>query len=319
MLSRTVKIIERRLETQSIVALTLADPRGAPLPAFEAGAHIDIEVKPGLVRQYSLCRPMTAHGAYTLAILKDPASRGGSSAAHDLAQGDLVRISEPRNAFPLAADAPLSIFFAGGIGITPLLCMAETLHAAGAAFRMHYCARSADQAAFAAHLTEGPYADQVHLHFDDGPAEQRLDLKAVLAGIEPSAHLYVCGPPGFMGWVIDTAESAGWPSAQVHREYFKAEAPTDAAGDGAFTVKLASTGRLIGVPADQSLVAALHAAGIDIPVSCEAGVCGTCLIGVIEGEPDHRDLYLTGSEKAAGDQILPCCSRAKSALLVLAL
>jgi vanillate O-demethylase ferredoxin subunit len=318
-LSRTVRIAERRLETSSIVSLTLADPNGAPLPAFEAGAHIDLEVKPGLIRQYSLCRPATTDGLYQIAVLKDPASRGGSEAAHGLAAGDLVRISEPRNAFPLADRAPFSIFFAGGIGVTPLLCMALTLHDQGEPFALHYCARAADQAAFVEALRSAPFADRVHLHFDDGPAEQRLDLATVLAEADRSAHLYVCGPSGFMGWVIDTAEGAGWPTAQVHREYFKAEPAADPTGDRAFTVKLASSGRTIEVAADQTLVAALQAAGVDIPVSCEAGVCGTCLVGVIEGEPDHRDLYLTAAEKAAGDQMLPCCSRAKTAELVLAL
>jgi vanillate O-demethylase ferredoxin subunit len=318
-LSRTVKIVGRRLEAQGIVSLTLADPNGAPLAAFEAGAHIDLEVKPGLIRQYSLCRPATPDGLYHIAVLNDPNSRGGSVAAHGLASGDCVRISEPRNAFPLTRSAPLSVFFAGGIGVTPLLCMAETLHAEGEAFALHYCARAADQAAFVDHLRDGPFADRVHLHFDDGPAAQRLNLATVLADLDRSVHLYVCGPPGFMAWVIDTAEGAGWPSAQVHREYFKADALASAPSDSAFTVKLASSGQAIAVAADQTLIAALQAAGVDIPVSCEAGVCGTCLIGVIEGEPDHRDLYLTSAEKAAGDQMLPCCSRAKSATLVLAL
>jgi vanillate O-demethylase ferredoxin subunit len=230
-----------------------------------------------------------------------------------------VRISEPRNAFPLAEGAPFSIFFAGGIGVTPLLCMAETLQAQGQAFALHYCARTADQAAFLDHLRDAPFADRVHLHFDDGPAEHRLNLAGVLADLDRSAHLYVCGPSGFMAWVIDTAEGAGWPTAQVHREYFKAEAPAGVDGDHAFTVTLASSGKVIEVAADQTLVAALQAAGVDVPVSCEAGVCGTCLIGVLEGEPDHRDIYLTEAEKSAGDQILPCCSRAKSANLVLAL
>jgi vanillate O-demethylase ferredoxin subunit len=319
MLSRTVTIVGRRLEAQGIVSLTLADPSGAPLPWFEAGAHIDLEVKPGLIRQYSLCRPAATDGVYEIAVLKDPTSRGGSVAAHGLCEGDFVRISEPRNAFPLAEQAPHSVFFAGGIGVTPLLCMAKTLNAKDAPFVLHYCARAADQAAFIDELRNSPFADRVHLHFDDGPAEQRLNLTAVLAGLDRSAHLYVCGPSGFMAWVIETAEGAGWPSAQVHREYFKAEAPAAAPGDGAFTVKLASSGQVIEVAADQSLVAALRAAGVDIPVSCEAGVCGTCLIGVMEGEPDHRDLYLTQAEKAAGDQMLPCCSRAKSDTLVLAL
>jgi vanillate O-demethylase ferredoxin subunit len=195
--------------------------------------------------------------------------------------------------------------------------MAEELHCAGRDFTLHYCARFAVSAAFVGMLRATPYGDRVVLHFDDGDAAQKLDLDAVLTGADRDTHLYVCGPAGFMGWVIDTAVAAGWPDAQVHREYFKADAPLAQARDGAFEVRLARSGRVFNVPADRSIAAVLIEAGVDLPVSCESGVCGTCLCSVLEGMPDHRDYFLTAEEKAAGNQMLPCCSRASSPLLVL--
>jgi vanillate O-demethylase ferredoxin subunit len=319
----TVKIIDRRLETPAIVALNLADPYGRPLPPYGAGAHIDVALPGGLIRQFSLLSrdirsdSACAGSVYRIAVLKEPASRGGSRAMHALAVGDCVGISEPRNTFPLAAGAPRSVLLAGGIGITPLLCMAETLHHEGGEFQLHYCARSRGEAAFLDTLAAGGYAGRVALHFDDGPAEQRLDVRALLSGLGSSTHLYVCGPAGFIGWSLDAAKALGWPAAQLHCEYFAA-APA-AADPAAFTVRIASTGRSVTVAADQSLIAALKAEGIDIPRSCEAGVCGTCLTGVLDGVPDHRDFFLTDVEKARGDVMLPCCSRSKTPQLVLAL
>lgn len=333
----TVTIIERRLETPTVVALTLADPDGRPLPPYGAGAHIDVKLPNGLTRQYSLLSRDArgdfsrstggpAGGAYRIAVLKEPASRGGSRAMHALAVGDRVDISEPRNAFPLAAGAHRSVLLAGGIGITPLLCMAETLHHEGGEFELHYCARSRGEAAFLHTLAAAGYAGCVALHFDDGPPQQRLDVHALLSGLQSSTHLYVCGPAGFIGWSLDAATALGWPAAQLHREYFSpgAAAPAvtavaAATAAGAFSVKIASTGRSIAVAADQTLIAALQAEGIDLPRSCEAGVCGTCLTGVLDGVPDHRDFFLTDAEKARGDVMLPCCSRAKTPQLVLAL
>jgi len=156
----------------------------------------------------------------------------------------------------------------------------------------------------------------VHFHFDSGAAEQKLDLPALLATPDADTHVYVCGPGGFIDYVVNTAKSLGWPSSQVHLEYFGAAA-VDAAGDQPFEVKIASSGQVINIPAGENVVQVLAQHGIDIPVSCEQGVCGTCLTRVIDGVPDHRDLYLTDDERAANDQFTPCCSRAKSALLVL--
>jgi vanillate O-demethylase ferredoxin subunit len=170
--------------------------------------------------------------------------------------------------------------------------------------------------AFHDRIANSAFAARAHFHFDDGPAAQRIDLAALLGAPAPGTHLYVCGPRGFMDAVLSTARARGWPDAQLHWEFFAAEAaPAD--GDQAFQVKLASSGRVVDVPAGTSCVRALEAAGVYVPTSCEQGVCGTCLTRVIEGTPEHRDLYLTPDEQAAGDQFTPCCSRAKTPLLVL--
>jgi vanillate O-demethylase ferredoxin subunit len=314
---RTVEITRRCLETSDIVVLELASVDGSALPAFTAGAHIDVEPRPGLLRQYSLCALQSEQGQYRIGVLRDPASRGGSVAVHALAQGDRLRISEPRNQFELATGSRDALLLGGGIGVTPLLCMAEELDRRGAGFRLHYCARSASRAAFLPALRAAPYAHRVALHFDDGAAAQKLDIDAELAAASPGTHLYVCGPSGFMAWVLQAAERAGWEADRIHREYFRAEAPGPIAGDRPFRVRLDRSGRVLDIPTDQSIIAVLHANGIDVPVSCESGVCGTCLIGVLAGQPDHRDVYLTDAEKSRGDQILPCCSRARSELLVL--
>jgi vanillate O-demethylase ferredoxin subunit len=164
-----------------------------------------------------------------------------------------------------------------------------------------------------------PFASRVHFHLDDGSDEQKLNAAALLAKPMPGTHLYVCGPGGFMDYVLGAAKQAGWSGSCVHREYFSA--PTSAspasARDTEFEVKIASSGQVITVPPDSSVLQALARHGIEIPVSCEAGVCGTCITRVLDGEPDHRDVYMTDAEHAANDQFTPCCSRGKSKRLIL--
>jgi vanillate O-demethylase ferredoxin subunit len=236
---------------------------------------------------------------------------------HDQVQeGDVLHISAPRNHFPLAHEATHSLLVAGGIGITPILCMVERLAVTGASFEMHYCTRSPDRTAFRRRIAESSFRGNVHFHFDDGPAEQRLPLDRLLSPMRPGVHLYVCGPKGFMDWVLEAARVAGWPSQRLHYEFFGAEiAKSDS--DATFEVKLASSGRVIVVPKDRTVVQALAAVGVEIATSCEQGVCGTCLTRVLEGEPDHKDMYLTPEEQAANDQFTPCCSRSVSPMLVL--
>lgn len=311
-----VKVAARREEAEGIIGLELVAVDGQPLPEFAAGAHIDVHLPGGLLRQYSLCNAPHERHRYQIGVLRDPRSRGGSQAVHDaLKVGDLVTISAPRNQFALQ-PAPHSLLLAGGIGVTPILCMAEALAAAGASFEMHYCARSPARQAFRTRIADSGFAARVVHHYDDGDAAQQLDLASLLARTDPATHLYVCGPGGFIAHVVDTARAQGWPEAQVHFEYFGA-APVDAAGNGSFQVKLASSGEVYTIPPERTVIQVLAEHDVEVPVSCEQGICGTCLTRVLEGQPDHRDQYLTDEERAANDQFTPCCSRAKSALLVL--
>ncbi|OYD60225.1 UNVERIFIED_ORG: vanillate O-demethylase ferredoxin subunit [Burkholderia sp. CF145] len=311
-----VRITRRTQETADIVSLELCDPAGGPLPVFEAGAHIDVHVAPGVVRQYSLCNPSSERDRYVIGVLRDPASRGGSAAIHQgFAEGAIVEISAPRNHFPLAAAAG-SILIAGGIGVTPLLCMAETLHAQGRNFVMHYCARSKERTAFLNRIRQSPFGSRVALHFDDENPSQKLDLDTEFAKAGDSDEIYVCGPAGFIDWVCAAAERAGIAKHRVRYEYFNAK-PVDTSQDGEFEVRIASTGQVIPIPPDRSIATVLADAGIDIYTSCGEGTCGTCLTRILEGQPDHRDVFLTDEERAAGEMFTPCCSRAKSPMLVL--
>lgn len=311
-----VLVVSRNNEAQDICSYELASVDDRPLPAFSAGAHIDVHLPGGLIRQYSLCNHPEERHRYLIGVLKDPTSRGGSLAMHEqIHPGACLPISEPRNLFPLAREARRSLLFAGGIGITPILCMAERLAHSGADFELHYCARSRDRAAFVERLQHSPFADRVFLHFDQEP-DTVLDAAKVLATPQSDVHLYVCGPGGFMQHVLDTARKQGWQEQCLHREYFAA-APVDAGADGRFSIKVASSGQVFEVPADKSVVQVLQDQGIEVAISCEQGICGTCLTRVLEGVPEHRDLFLTEDEQACNDQFTPCCSRSKTPLLVL--
>ncbi|MGU7769968.1 PDR/VanB family oxidoreductase [Burkholderia sp. MR1-5-21] len=334
-----------------ICEFELVSADGAALPPFTAGAHIDVHVG-GFVRQYSLCNSPSEADVYRIGVLREPASRGGSRAMHACEPGATLDVSAPRNHFPLDPRAAHSVLLAGGIGITPLLSMTAHLVETGQSFELHYCARERARAAFLDRLATPALGARTRLWFDDDPAGRRIDFAQVLANPDPRTHLYVCGPGGFIDAALAAAAQAGWSAANVHREYFGATGvgaagvgaagvgatgvgatgvgaagkgaagvgaadPASKDGDRAFQVSLAQSGRVVDVPAGTSIVEALRSSGIDVPVSCEQGVCGTCLTRVLSGTPDHRDVYLTDDERAANDQILPCCSRAVTPVLVL--
>lgn len=312
-----VRVANKRVEAKDICSFELLRTDGKPLPAFAAGSHIDVAVTPDITRQYSLCNDPAENHRYLIAVLRDPNTRGGSDAMHaSVNEGDVVTISAPKNHFELAHGARKHLLLAGGIGVTPILCMAERLAATGADFEMHYSTRSKDRTAFHERIAKAPYAPKVHFHFDDGAAEQQLDLNRQLAEPESGTHLYVCGPKGYMDSVLSTARAQGWPEETLHYEFFASNV-APAASDVSFEVKVASSGRIVVVAKDQTVTQALSAAGIEIQTSCEQGVCGTCITRVLEGVPDHKDMYFTPEEHAANDQFTPCCSRAKSARLVL--
>ena len=287
------------------------------LPATSAGAHIDIQISDDLVRQYSLINGPEEGNRYVIAIQKDPQSRGGSWAMHEqVAEGDVIKISEPRNNFPLNDNAAHYTLLAGGIGITPILSMARHLSARNANFELHYCTRSEERAAFKDQILASGFNKSVHIHYDDGPNEQLLNLNKLLSSRPHDGHLYLCGPQGFMK-AAESASEVAWPAETVHVEYFSADPNALAGSKDNFKVKLAKSGGTYFIPADKTVVEVLAEHNIEIPVSCEQGVCGTCLVDVLEGTPDHRDVFLSDKDKKRCDQFTPCVSRSKTPLLVI--
>lgn len=313
----TVRIAARKDEAVDVVSFELVSCDGQALPAFSAGSHIDVAVPGGWTRQYSLCNDPAESHRYQIAVLHDRAGRGGSAAMHERMQvGDMATISTPKNHFVLAPEPARHLLLAGGIGITPILCMAERLATLGADFELHYCTRSRDRTAFHDRIGTSSFVSRVQFHFDDGPATQRLDIARCLAYADSRTHLYVCGPKGFMDAVLGTARGQGWPEDRLHYEFFGVDA-VHRTDDGSFEVVIASSGRVVVVEPNQSVVQALAVAGIVIPTSCEQGVCGTCMTRIMSGVPDHRDHYLTPDEQATNQQFMACCSRAVTPRLVL--
>jgi vanillate O-demethylase ferredoxin subunit len=311
-----VRIGRKHAETAEIFSFELVPMDAESLPPFSAGSHIDVHVN-GFVRQYSLCNHPEEQHRYQIAVLRDPKSRGGSIAMHDLLNvGDVVEISEPKNHFALANNGNKSILIAGGIGVTPILCMAERLANIGASFEFHYCARSSGHAAFRDRIAHSSFAHQAHFHFDDAGPEERLDIGAILADGVAETDLYVCGPGGFIDFVVAAAAEHGVPSERIHFERFGAIV-VENDNDQPFVIKIASSGQSFSVPPEKSITTVLSENGIEVPLSCEQGVCGTCITRVLGGMPDHRDQYFSDEEKALNDQFTPCCSRSKSAELIL--
>ncbi|WP_409524867.1 PDR/VanB family oxidoreductase [Nitrincola sp. MINF-07-Sa-05] len=316
-LSMIVQVKQKTQAAADIACFELVDPHGRELPAFTAGAHIDVQTADEHLRQYSLSNASRERQRYQIAVLREPQSRGGSLAMHEQVQeGDYLRISAPRNHFAVDHAAQRSVLFAGGIGITPILAMAEELHAKRAEFELHYSASTPDNAAFVDYLKAAPFADRVAFHFTQVTDGQRIDLASMAARPETATHIYVCGPEAFNDAVMSAYESAGWPKQQLHTEYFVG-ATVDTSSDGSFEVQLARSGLSFQIPPDKSVADVLIDNDIDLLTSCEQGICGTCVTKILEGTPDHRDRYLTDGEQAANDQFTPCCSRAKSKRLVL--
>lgn len=313
----SVRVSAVKDEAQGVRSFELVDVMGNALPAFSAGAHIDVMPPGGPTRSYSLCNSPCERHRYLIAVQREASSRGGSASMHErVSAGDLLTISAPKNNFPLAKGASSSLLLAAGIGVTPILSMAEQLHVTGADFRMHYCTRSQQRTAFHHRITTAPYSDKVHFHFDDGEAVQRFDVATHLPEPQSGVHLYVCGPGGFIESVLTTAQALGWKESHLHREYFGAHVESSGTEEG-FEVVAARTGKVIMVPPEKTILQALAEAGVHMPFSCEQGVCGTCETRVLDGVPEHRDLYLTPQEQGANDRLMPCCSRSLSHRLVL--
>lgn len=313
-------IVEKiTVETPEIRIFRLKHPEGAALPSYAAGAHVDITGPSGITRQYSLCGHPADTASYVVAVKREADSRGGSVALHEhVSEGSMLEVGAPRNLFALDAQAPEHMLFGAGIGITPLLAMAYALAARGARYTLHYFVRAPEHAAFAELLASPPFAPHVRLHYGVAPAQLAQTLRAELARATTgaAAHVYTCGPAPFMELVV-AAAGIDRPDDQIHLEHFQA-APAEAdAVDREFELELASSGRVLAVPIGASIIEVLAKEGITIDTSCREGICGTCVVPVLEGVPEHRDHCLSKKEKSANNQICACVSRAHSARLVL--
>lgn len=284
----------------------LRDPGGWELPPFTAGAHIDVHLPSGLIRQYSLSGDPARNDTYTIAVQREEMGRGGSVELHDrVKQGDELLVSLPRNTFPITADAPV-VMIAGGIGITPFLSALSLLKKSGQPFKLHYCAGSAERASFAPILREQGLEEHVIFHFSDTGA--RLDLEAVIEDLTADAHLYCCGPTRMLDAVLAQAGDLG---ERLHLEHFGGETGIDPA----YEVVLARSGQVVPVAPGQTMLQALRAADIDVPASCEGGVCLDCKCRWTNGTPTHRDLTMPERDRDAW--ITPCVSGSASARLTL--
>ncbi|TWC07534.1 vanillate O-demethylase ferredoxin subunit [Bradyrhizobium macuxiense] len=308
-----------KLRVQSVVAETpvirsvVFGVEGGAVPDWQAGAHIRVLLPGGGDRPYSLMAlPGLPKGAVALGVLREQASTGGSQFMHALQVGDVIRASTPVNNFGLHEGAAPALLFAGGIGVTPILSMAAKLNAQGAQYRLHYAGRMPGLLAFLPQL-QTICSEGLAVHYDSD--ESRLDIAAVLGEAPAGAHVYVCGPAGMIDAVKAAALAKGIPADRIHFELFKAEQPTSP--NQPFEVELKSTGQVITVATDQSIIQALEAAGLDVLYDCQRGDCGICQCGVIGGVPDHRDVILSDEEKASNKVMQICVSRAKSERLVL--
>ena len=293
----------------------LADPNGRDLPRFAAGAHIDLQLTNGLVRQYSLCNDPAERRRYLIAVLREEQSRGGSWHLHDTVRvGDLVEVSVPRNDFPLAEGAERHLLLAGGIGIAPIMAMIATLRQRRADFLVHYCTRSPERTAFRDELFLLEAEGRLQFHHDGGDPARGLDIEKALAEPRPGTHLYYCGPPPMMAAAKRAARA--WPAGTVHCEYFEPSPEMRRqAADRPFRVRLAKSGGVFEVPVGASIAGVLRQHGVTVNTSCELGYCGTCLTRYLAGEPDHRDQVLEAEGRKR--YVMICCARAKSPVLEL--
>jgi ferredoxin-NADP reductase len=300
----TLRVVTARWEAESVTSFEFAAPDGAELPSWEPGAHIDVHLPSGAIRQYSLCGDPAERDRYRIAVLELPHGRGGSVEAHrELRPGQTVQISLPRSNFGLV-EADRYVFVAGGVGITPILPMIRAVAARGIKWELVYGAKSRRHFAFTDELCD----DAVRLVAQD--SDGLIDLDEVVAGASGAA-VYCCGPAPLMDALADRMARTG-RSADLHLERFSAAAPAvETDSDGAFELELARSGMVLSVGPGQSVLEAVRAAGVDHPSSCEMGFCGTCETRVLEGEVDHRDDLFTEEERASCTSMLVCVSRAK--------
>lgn len=305
-----VEVSGVRTVAEGVVEITMVSQDGGALPSWLPGAHVELQLANGLKRQYSLCGDPDATGGYTIAVLREPAGRGGSDFIHrHVRTGAPLRISSPRNLFPLET-ADRYVLIAGGIGITPLLAMVRELDRRKSDWRLFYGGRSRASMAFVDTLAE--FGDRVAIHPQDECG--LLPLERMIGNPIQDQLVYCCGPAS----LIDAVSKIGtrWPINPVHCERFGPAASVEL-DSSAFEIQLHRSGDVLQVPADMSILDVLEGHGIQVPSSCRQGTCGTCEVGIVSGEVDHRDSILTEDERLSNESLFVCCSRAKSPRLVL--
>jgi vanillate O-demethylase ferredoxin subunit len=310
----TVRLTQMRWEADAVVSYEFRPLEQADLPPFSPGAHIDLFLPNGMTRSYSLLNDPDERHRYLIAVQREADGRGGSAWMHQTPRiGDSFEISSPSNDFPLCEEASESVFFCGGIGITPIMAMIRRLNRLGRPWRLYYAARSPERAAFVHELRGVDGATRAIDFRFESAAAARLDLHGLIDATSQDAHLYCCGPRG----MVDDFLSACAKRApeRVHYERFAAAA--ESATAGGFDVVLNRSGRRIAIATGKSILDALLDNGVSVQYACSAGVCGTCKTRVIDGVPDHRDDYLTDDEKCSNDAVMVCCSGSLSSTLVL--
>jgi ferredoxin-NADP reductase len=300
-------------ETASVKSFQLSRLDGSQIGKYVPGAHIDVVGPTAITRQYSLCSRPDAEDSYVVAIKREENSRGGSAALHELKVGDTLKISEPRNLLRIAPDATHHVLIAAGIGITPMLSIARYLDVRGISFELHYFARTESEAAFLP-LLRDRCPEKLHAHVGVARENQDALLEEALRRNARAADVYVCGPDGFMTKVLEIANRY-FATDAVHFENFHASEQPDASANSAFEVEL--DGETYQVPADKSIVEVLEENGCDVDTSCQEGICGTCIMQVLQGAPEHRDNVLTAAERASGEVMAVCVSRTRDQRLVL--
>lgn len=312
----TTELVVRQMrwESRDVMSVRLEHAEGGAVPSWTPGAHLDVHLGRGLVRQYSLCGDPDDKTGYRIAVLRDPSSRGGSQHVHDtLRPGHRIPTSEPRNNFELL-DSPKYLFLAGGIGITPILAMIGEAERRGADWELYYGGRTRETMAFLDELAQ--YGERVHLVSED--REGRLDLPGLLGEARAESLVYTCGPEGLLGAVESYATV--WPDGAIQLERFKPKARAEAdepEGDKPVRVTCSRSGISVTAGPSDSLLDALEASGVDVANSCREGMCGSCETRVLQGIPDHRDSVLSGAEQKSGKTIMLCVSRAHTDELVL--
>ena len=310
----TVNVTDVRAEARDVMTLELRAPGGGQLPPFEPGAHLDVHLPNGLVRQYSLTNDWRERDRYVIGVGRVAGSRGGSEYVHaNIRAGMALKISAPRNNFELDGEAQRFLFIAGGIGVTPIMAMVRWCVAQGKPWRIIYAARSRQRAAFYEEICTLAAA-KAQFHFDD-ECGQVLDVAQAIASWSPGERVYCCGPTPLMDAV--KALTADLPGGTVRFEWFTVPESDEPADSDSFSVRLERSGQEFIVPPEKSILEVLEDHGFELPFSCREGLCGTCVTNVLEGEPDHRDYVLSDEERESGKMMTICCSRAKTASLTL--